>query len=282
MKKIFIKSDHQEQYNTIPQWAESFVQTGKKVATMIDDECSNIVIGFSLPTRSYAMLFFLLGYESWLAEKEFTIVKQDHSYFKKISESEQDEALLLLDNKHWKRCWYKGTVTIEGNKLIKVDVPGSEKAKHTRYISMPEIVSLRKAVDPERKVAANQTGFGMKGFETLVEYYNRKDYEILQFLINGKPSYVVFGSKSIIEKEVKQMDLFCISDNEHMKMPIQHILRFKNLMTDFDLYRGNIFSSKEYYGLPTDMSKSPIVIYDSSLAYLNREGTIQSKIEIIL
>jgi len=281
MKKLFTKVDNQEQYNIIPHWAESFVQTGKKAAAMIDDGCCNTVIGFSLPTRSYAMLFFLLGYESWHSEKEFMSVKHNHSYFQKISESELDEALLLLDNKRWKRCWFKGTEIIKGNHLVKVDVPGSEKAGHTRYVSMPEIFTLRKAVDPEREVAANQTGFGMMGFESLCEHYNRKGHEVLQFLINGKLSYVVFGSKSIIEKEIKQMDLFCISDNGYKKMPIQHILRFKNFMTDFDFFRGKIFSSKEYYELPTDISKSPIVIYDSSLAYLNREGTIQSKMEII-
>lgn len=281
MKKLFTKVENQENYTIIPQWAESFIQIGKKVAVMQDLGYCNIVIGFSVPTRIYAMLFFLLGYESWHSKKEFMNFKHNDSYFQNISECEKDEALLFLENGRWKRCWFRGIETIDDNKFVKVDVPGAARARHIRYVSMPKILTLRKAVDPERKVAANQTGFGMMGFNTLVQYYNREEHEILQFLIEAKPSYVLFGNKTKIKKEIKQVDLFFISDNGHMSIPIQHILRFKNFMSGFDFSRGNILSSKEYGESDVDISKSPIVIYDNSLAYLDRVETFQNKTEII-
>lgn len=67
-KTLFIKGENSEDYKPIPIWAEWFFQAGQKAA-MAGSTCHNLIIGFSLPTRAYAGLFFLLGYETWNAEK---------------------------------------------------------------------------------------------------------------------------------------------------------------------------------------------------------------------
>ncbi len=282
-KKLFIKKNIEEtvDYRPVPMWAEWLFLAGQKIA-MDSSLCGNGVVGFSLPTRSYAVLFFLLGYETWNAEKKMQDSNGDNSYFKYLSECEQDEALLIWENQRWKRCWFKGIETAAGEKCIKVNVPGAEAKRHNDYIPESKIFKLRKAVDPERAIAANQIGFEMTGSDSLVCYYNKKEDNILRFLITEKISYAVVGNISALKKEITQETIYCRSAGKYTEMSFQDIIRFKNFMTDFDLSRGMILSSlsnKENGDLAPPLLQT--VIYDGSLAYLNRQQDIKNNMEIV-
>ena len=144
---------------------------------------------------------------------------------------------------------------------------------------MQNIFTLRKAVDPEREVAANQIGFEMTGYETLLKYYNKGENEILRLQIKNKYSFIVIGNILSIQNEIKKGEIFFNSDERATPLSFQDIIRFKNFMTDFDLYRGVVLSTKE--SKEADCHTSDTVIYDGSLSYVNRQGDIQSKLEIV-
>ena len=278
-KSLFIKTDTRD-YNNIPTWAELFFVSGQRLAIMAESTSDSLVVGFSLPSKAYAVLFFLLGYETWKVENAFNKQKgEEELYFKELSKCIPDEALLILLNQRWKRCWFKGIGKVSGEDFIKVDVPGTGRNQHCKYISMQNIFTLRKAVDPEREVAANQIGFEMTGYANLLKYYNKKENKILQFLINKKPSFIVIGNILSIQNEIKKGEIFFNSDATATKLSFQDIIRFKNFMTDFDLSRGVVQSTKESREAAPHISD--VVIYDGSLSYVNRQGDIQSKLEIV-
>jgi len=278
-KTLFIQTDTKG-YNNIPTWAELFFVAGQRLALMAESTSDSLVVGFSLPSKSYAVLFFLLGYETWKAENAFNKQgREDKAYFEGLSKCTPDEALLILLNQRWKRCWFKGTEKVAGEELIKVDVPGTGRNRHCKYISMQNIFTLRKAVDPEREVAANQIGFEMTGYETLLKYYNKGENEILRLQIKNKYSFIVIGNILSIQNEIKKGEIFFNSDERATPLSFQDIIRFKNFMTDFDLYRGVVLSTKE--SKEADCHTSDTVIYDGSLSYVNRQGDIQSKLEIV-
>jgi len=277
-KKLFIKGENSEDYKPIPVWAEWFFQAGQKIA-MLGSNSDNITIGFSLPTRAYAGLFFLLGYETWNAEKMMQEHGGNELHFNRLSKCEQDEALLIWANNHWKRCWFKGVAAAAGEKCITVEVPGAERRQYKGYISEANIAKLRKAVDPEREVAPNQLGFEMSGFDSLVSYYNKRENDILQFLTQEKLPYYVIGNISALKKETEQEKLYVQSTGEYTEISFQHILRFKNFMTDFDLPRGIILRSQQSLDSHTHVADT--VVYDGSLAFLNCQGDISGNMEIV-
>ena len=278
--RLLIKRKTTERYDSIPAWARWFFLAGQKIAAG-STLCRNLIIGLSLPTRSYAVQFFLLGYETWKVKKIMADQNENSSYFNHLAECEENEALLIWENGHWLRCWFKGVGTIEEEKYIKVEVSGSERRQHLNLVVETNIAKLRKAVDSEREVAVNQTGFGMSGLDSLISYYNKTENDILKFLIKNESSYAVVGSKSTIKNELEKEKLYLYQAGEYIEFSLQHILRFENLMTDYDLPRGKILNSR-----PTNDDSSfnnyPVVIYDGSLAYLNRQGDIQSNVEIVL
>jgi hypothetical protein len=279
-KRLFIKYflDRTVYFKNLPVWAEWLFLAGQKVA-MDSSRLSKLVIGFSLPTRAYAVLFFLLGYETWKAKKMMKDFKDNKSYFNFLSKCEQNEALLIWDNKRWKRCWFKGIETLGSEKFIKVNVPGAEAKQHTSYVPETKITKLRKAVDPKRAIAANQIGFGMKGIDSLIIYFNKKENDILRFLIEEQSSYTVVGNISLLKREIDEEKIYCCYSGKYSEISFQDILRFKNFMTDFELPRGIILSSREN----CDSGFTPLhtVIYDGSSAYLNRQGSIHDNIEAV-
>lgn len=277
MKELFIKTETPEQFKPIPKWAEFFVLAGKKVADITATDSENFIIGFSLPTKFYAALFFLLGYEICNAEKAMLAPEGNHSYFSYLSECEVGEALLILHNNRWKRCWFKGVETIANDNYIKVEVPGSNT--FCDFIPVLNIFKLRKAVDPERSVAANQIGFELSGLDSLIQFYNKKESDILRFLVAEEYSYTLIGNISTLGKEIEHEKIYFSSKDKYSEISFQNILRFKNFMTDFDLARGIILSIKNSQTSPFDVSRA--VIYDGSLAYLNHQGDIRSKTQIV-
>ena len=283
MRDLFIETSSPGDYEYLPKWARYFIKAGEKVAEMERTDNHNIVIGFSLPTRSYAALFFLLGYETWNAIAQFHNQETDNIHFQRLSACKNDEALLILVKGRWKRCYFKGVTEEYGEKCITVGIRGSDKRKHVRwYISEKNIIKLRKAVDPERKIAANQIGFGLTGFDSLIKFYKQKDHTILRYLSSDSPSYLVFGGKATIEKEINSANIFYRFNNGYEKLSLQHIIRFHNLMSELDFSRGRIVgSSSEYCEFSSSATDPHIVIYDGSLAYLNHQETLQSKMEII-
>lgn len=285
MRDLFIETINPEVYEPVPKWARYFINAGEKAAEMEYTNSQKMVIGFSVPTRSYAALFFLLGYETWNAIPQFHNQEIDNVHFRRLSACENDEALLILHKGRWKRCWFKGVTEERGEKLISVLIRGSDKQKSEDVgwsISEKNIIRLRKAVDPEREIAVNQTGFSLSGFDSLIKFYEQKEHTILRYLSSDSPSYLVFGGKAKIEKEINSANIFYISNNEYVQISLQHIIRFHNFMTEFDLSRGRIISStREFCESPSSPTDPRIVIYDGSLAYLNHQEDLQSKMEII-
>ena len=277
-KKMFVQSCNEGSYDPVPIWADWFFVAGKKAA-IAASAGRKLVVGFSLPTRAYAVLFFLLGHETWRAEKMMEKQSGNDSYFNYLSKCQLDEALLIRESGRWKRCWFKGVETATNQKFIKVKVPGAEKNRHVRYVHGDCIATLRKAVDPDRKVATNQIGFQMTGFDPLPSYYNKSENEILQFLNMNNFSHVVIGNMASLKKEIDREKIYFLSDDKYHEMSFQDIIRFKNFMTDFDLFRGTIIGSQKGTELPPDGPEA--VIYDGSLAYLNHQGDIQSSIEAV-
>jgi len=274
--KLFVKGKKEDDYELIPIWAEWFFIIGQKAAMQVTTS-RKMVIGFSLPTRAYAALFFLLGYETINAEKRMKENEKNNAYFNYMSKCEHNEALLICENKRWKRCWFKGLINEAGKEFIKVEVPGVNK--YTDLISCSDIVKLRKAVAPEREVADRQIGFETSGIDSLINYYNKKKNEILKFLFKPEISYAVFGNISNLKNEIEHEKLYLNSGGEYTEFSFQHILRFKNFMSEFDLYRGIILSNQKSEELYQYTPQT--VIYDGSLAYLNHQDDIKSGMEIV-
>lgn len=276
--RLLIKEKTTKHYESIPKWSKWFFLAGQKIAA-VSSSCYSLIIGLSLPTKFYAALFLLLGYETWNAKKIMAAHNGNESYFNHLAKCENNEALLILVNKHWKRCWFKSIEIINGEKYIKVDVPGTHQ--YFDFIPCSNIMTLRKAVDTERKVAANQTGFGMNGLDFLVSYYGKAEDDILKLLNQDKPLYAVIGSISTLKNEIEKEPLYIYSNEEYIKFSCQDILRFKNFTSEFDFPRGIVFSSsKESEEL--SHHTFPVVVYDGSLAYLNRQGDLKNNVEIVL
>lgn len=278
-KKLFFKNQKFANYQPVPQWAEWFFLAGQKVAATGVDSSDNIRIGFSLPTRAYAALFFLLGYETWYSEYKIQKQTGNRLYFDQLSKCINNEPLLILDNNRWKRCWFKGIDTVQGERCIKVEVPGAVKKQHINYIPENNISRLRKAVDPDREVAHNQTGFKMTGINSLVAYYNKNEHEILDLLIQGEISFLLFGNASAIKEEIENGKLYVLLNEKYTEISFQHILRFENFMSEFDLPKGVILSSQE--SIDSHSNSKNMVLYDGSLAFINRQQFISGNIEVV-
>ncbi len=92
-------------------------------------------------------------------------------------------------------------------------------------------------------------------------------------------SCLLFGNASAIKQEIDQANFYVKSNNEYKKISFQHILRFENFMTDFDLPRHAILNSQE--SINTHSKSSDMVLYDGSLPFLNHQGIISGRMEII-
>ena len=268
-----------EHYESIPKWARWFFLAGQKIAA-VGSSGRNLIVGLSLPTRSYAVQFFLLGYETWNAKKTMADQNENRLHFDCLAKCENNEALLIWENEHWKRCWFRGVDTVAGENCIKVEVPGTEARKHLSFVTKAKIPKLRKAVDAEREIAANQTGFGMSGLNSLISYYNKAEDDILKFLNQDKSLFAVIGNISTIKNEMEKVQLYIYQEGKYIKFFCQHIIRFKNFTTEFDFPHGIIFSNRESGELLHHTF--PIVVYDGSSAYLSRQGDVQNSVEIVL
>jgi len=220
-------------------------------------------------------------FETWNAIKKFAGPVGDKAHFQCMAACKNNEDLLWFDNGREKRCYFKGVYERGGGRYIMVEIPGSDRLGHTGFVSESEIIKLRKAVDSEREIATNQTGFSLSGFDSLVQFYDEKPHMILRLLSGGSSSYLVFGSKSTIEQEIKLANIFYEFNHSYEKISLQHIIRFHNLMSPLDSSRGRIVSSRESGEFFSCTTVPRIAIYDGSLAYLNHQGTLQSKMEII-
>ncbi len=278
-KKLFFKNQKSGNYEPVPQWAEWFFLAGQKLAATTADFSGHVVLGFSLPTTAYASLFFLLGYETWNSEEKMKQGKANTKYFQEISACKEGEALLIMENYHWKRCWFKGVERIGKDQCIKVDVPGATKKKHINYVPESNIAKLRKAVDPERDIAENQIGFKTTGIDSLANYYKKNENKILQLLIQEQVSYLLLGNISLIKKQIDHEKLYIQLNEEYKEISFQHILRFNNFMTDFDLPKGVIVSSQGFIDIHSNSMK--MVLYDGSAAFINHQQTIPGNIEVI-
>jgi len=56
MRDLFIETSNPGDYEYLPIWARYFINAGEITAEMKHTNSQKIVIGFSLPTRSYAAL----------------------------------------------------------------------------------------------------------------------------------------------------------------------------------------------------------------------------------
>jgi len=205
-KKLFLK-DAAGELQPLPFWAAWFCDAGAKVAS-ISQKAKNLVVGFSLPTRAYASLFFLLGYETWTAKQANNEPASYREYFDIIALCEKDCPLLILENERWKRCFFEGTEYLNSDRLLRVKVQGTENKKHWRGIPENQIFKVRFAVDPARNVGNRQVGFSMKDLYFLMAYYEMSDQEVLKYLVTGNSSYAIVGAKSTIEIEIQNIKLF--------------------------------------------------------------------------
>jgi hypothetical protein len=181
MEKLCHLDKHSGEYLSLPLWGKWLFHLGQKVAATRKLE-KKVVIGVTLPTQSYAVLFFLLGLET-INASELLKVDNSDQYFDEIASSKNNDALLIFDNKRWKRCWFLGVENIRDEMCIKTNVPGAEKRKHINYITKNRIHRLRRAVDPDRKVANGQVGFEMTGFDSLKLYLGSTEKETLRYLV---------------------------------------------------------------------------------------------------
>jgi hypothetical protein len=273
-RKLFIK-DAEGELQPLPFWAAWFCEAGAKVAS-ISQSAQNLVVGFSLPTRAYACLFFLLGYETWTAKQSNNEPVSNKKYFDLIALCEKDCPLLILENERWKRCFFEGTEYLNSNRLLRVKVQGTENNEHWNLIPENQIFKVRFAVDPARNVGNRQVGFSMKDIYFLMAYYEISDQELLKYLVTGNSSYAVVGAKSTIEQEIDNIKLFAGANEGSF----QDILRFNNFMSEFTFPKGKILSSPK----SVEKCSSPphLLIFDGSIEFLNYQGRIKSPVEIIL
>ena len=278
---FFIQSESEGEYEPLPEWAAWVFNAGQKAA-MVAAPDHRIILGFSLPTIAYAALFFLLGHETWCAEKMMREQFGTDSYFNYLAKCQPDEPLLIRESNRWKRCWFNGFEEERNQKFIKVKVPGGERSRCVRLVPSDHVAILRKAVDPEREVAQNQVGFQMTGFDSMVSYYDKSEDKILEFLIQNRLSHFVIGNISSLKKEMENENLYLLlNENEYAEISFQDILRFKNFMTEFDLPRGMIVSSRKEMELLQHAGSPEIAVYNGSLAFINRQGDIDCPIEAI-
>lgn len=278
---FFTQGATEGQYLPIPEWAEWFIDTGKNAAATASLN-QRIIIGFSVPTISYAALFFLLGHETLRAERMMCEQFEKDSYFELLTKCEPNEALLIKEDNRWMRCWFRGVEKIEDQKFLKVKIPGGERRRCKRLIRSDDATIIRKAVDPEREVAEHQVGFQMMGFNAMLAYYKKAEEKVLELLLRNRISHFLVGNMTGIRKEIETEKLHLkLRKDEYLGISFQDILRFKNFITDFDFPRGIIISSRTEIEVLEQTEEPDIVVYNGSLAYLNFQGEIDCPLQII-
>ena len=281
-ENFFIKNLSRE-YRPVPDWAKWLFHAGEKMAA-IHKEKKNIVLGLSLPTRAYAALFFLLGFETWNAIQSFKTEKNASEYFDKLIQVEKNTPLLIWDNQRWKRCFAIGIETVNNQKMFSVNVPGTDNKGHIRSVTRDGIFRVRKAVDPEREVGIRQLGYSMRGFEFLQGYYGQNEEDILNYLISNKSRFALVGNKTVLKNENDVLPIFMKIWEKRKEKEISgsllDILRIDSfLLSELDLARGTFLSHEtagEYEDCPA------LIVFDGSLPFLNHYDDLHADMKVVI
>ncbi len=281
-ENLFIKNSSGK-YRTVPDWARWLFHAGETLAA-IRQEKKNIVLGLSLPTRAYAALFLLIGFETWNARQNFKMEKKECEYFKSLIQLEENTPLLIWDNGKWKRCFAKGGETVNNQKMFTVNVLGTNKKGHTRSVPKEGIFRIREALDPKREVGEHQLGYSMRGFDFLRRYYDKNDEDILNYLISNESQFALVGSKAALKNEGEGLPIFLkILEKRKEKWisgSLLDILRINPfLMSEFDLARGTVLSHdtvESYNGGPG------LIVFDGSLPFLNHYDDLDADMKVVI
>lgn len=281
-KKLFIKNSV-GQYSSVPDWAAWLFHAGEKMAT-IRQQKKNIVLGLSLPTRAYAALFFLLGYETWNARQYFLNGHDESEYFNTIIQKKKNTPLLIWEKERWKRCFSSGIKIVNNQKMFVANVPGTDNKKHDIFIPKGQIFRIREAVDPEREVGEHQLGFSMRGFGFLRRYYEKNESSILNYLISNKPGFALVGNKTLLKNEGERlavsMKIMEKRKEKWLSGSLLDILRIDPfLLSEFDLARGTILSHEsvnEYNVHPG------LIVFDGSSSFLNHFDDLDADIKVVI
>ncbi|WP_035241969.1 hypothetical protein [Desulfobacter vibrioformis] len=279
----FLIKDLSEGYRQVPDWARWLFHAGEKMAAIHQDK-KNIVLGLSLPTRAYAALFFLLGFETWNAIQSFKTEKNESEYFNKLTQVEENTPLLIWDNQRWKRCFAKGIETVNNQKMFCVNVPGTDNKGHIRSVTKEGIFRVRKAVDPKREVGVRQLGYSMRGFEFLQGYYGQNEEDILNYLISNKSRFALVGNKTVLKNENDVLLIFMKiwekRREKELSGSLLDILRIDPfLLSELDLARGTFLSHEtagEYDDCPA------LIVFDGSLPFLNHYDDLDADMKVII
>ncbi|WP_139169052.1 hypothetical protein [Desulfobacula phenolica] len=280
-EKLFIKKIS-EGYKPLPGWAIWLFKAGEKLAAA-GRKKKNIVLGLSLPTRAYAALFFLLGYETRNALQGMKNNNNDSKYFHNITRMEKNTPLLIWEKERWKRCYAKGVKTVQGQEMFSVSVPGTDNTRHDMYIPKGQIFRLREAVDPEREVGDHQLGYSMRGFDFFRNYYGQKDENLLKHLISCQSRFTVVGNKTLLKNEGDRLaisiKMIRKSKKNWLAGSLLDIVRFEPfLLSEFDLSRGTVLSPEavnEYNAHPN------LLVFDGSLSFLNHYDDLEADMKVI-
>lgn len=276
-ERVYIRSDF-EKYRPLPDWAIWFFKAGEKMASL-GTEKKNIVLGFSLPTKIYAALFFLLGYETWTAIQSMKCEDTDYEHFLRITGSKRKAPLLIWDNDRWKRCYAKGVETVCGQEMFSVSVPGTENKRHQRLIPKVHLHLFREAVHPERKVGDHQVGYAMRGFDFYRSYYKKPDEVLLKYLITKKSKYTVVGNKTNFKNEIDELPINVVTPKGWSEGSIMDIIRLNNfLFSEYDLSRGVILSPE---AINEYNSHSDLVVFDGTLPFLKHFDEVEGNTKVI-
>lgn len=272
-RNLFVQ-DSSGMVQPIPFWAAWFCEAGAKVAAASQVQ-KKIFVGFSLPARAYAALFFLVGYQVWMQRNVQIDAASYKGYFASLSKCDPGTPLLIWDKKRWKRCFFESVELRNSCRLLKVKVPGTKESMY--WDSVPEnmIYKIRPAVDPKRKVGNRQVGFSMKGHAFLMKFYKLSDLELIKYLINTYPDNVIVGSKLTLQKEIEGIQLF----SEKEKGSLQDILRIKNFMSEFTFPKSEILSSQK--SIEKYPKSTGLLIFDGSRNFLKYQAHLKSPVEIV-
>ncbi|MBC2705602.1 hypothetical protein [Desulfobacula sp.] len=275
--KIYIKNSS-DRHQSLPDWALWFFKAGQRTA-LLPENNTEIVIGFSLPSRSYAALFFLLGYETESAIRRMGFDGSNNEYFHSITGMEQSTPLLIWDNDRWKRCFSKGIMEFEGQKMFSVSVPGTENRRHDRIIPEAHIHLFREAVHPERKVGDHQVGYAMRGFDFFRNYYCKNEKKLLKYLIESKDRFTIVGNKTTLKNEIDNLPVYLNLAEDWLEGSIQDIIRLDNyLFSEYDLSKGTVLSSDS---LEDSNHQSGLVVFDGSMPFLKHFDDIECDKKIV-
>lgn len=279
MKNLYVSDIEEDECRVLPEWAEQFILMGKMTSEISEESNRKITLAFAVPTRHYAALFFLLGFEAATASKYLREKNTNSEFFMEIAECKDDEPLLILDKNRWKRCWFKGIELIRGMKCIKVEIPCSNTL--VKYIPEATVFSLRRAVDPDRIVTQRQKGFQMNGLDSLVNYYGKREHEMVKYLTENQNllSSAFYTNKNLVKSEIDSVKLNLAEDGS-TPVSLQHLLRFDKFMTEFDLPRSLLMSEQVSDDEPHSERVLKATIYDGSLAYINHHHDSMTQVEI--